>query len=145
MNLFLRLLQGLLLLLGAPPLGRPQQLREPQVQREVPQEQREQREQRERQEQQKWQEQWERQERERQERKRREWERHTQLLQQLDAPPGACPGGLSLNHLSSLRESQSSVFIMTKIHLTFLRQCSFSCYRPWRSRSGGGSYSLDWS
>ncbi|KAJ7321938.1 hypothetical protein DFH08DRAFT_941822 [Mycena albidolilacea] len=48
----------------------------------------------------------ERQERERRERERRERERErerrAQLLQQLKAPPGACPGGLSLNHLSSL-------------------------------------------
>jgi hypothetical protein len=54
----------------------------------------------------------ERQERERLEREqqRQERERRAQLLQQLEAPPGACPGGLSLNHLSSLRESQSCLY-----------------------------------
>jgi len=39
------------------------------------------------------------------EREQRQWEhlvRRAQLLQQLEAPPGACTGGLSPNHLSSL-------------------------------------------
>ncbi|KAJ7846355.1 hypothetical protein B0H14DRAFT_935313 [Mycena olivaceomarginata] len=51
----------------------------------------------------------EREEREQQEQReqreqleQRQQERRAQLQQQLDAPPGACPGGLSLNHLSSL-------------------------------------------
>ncbi|KAJ7133248.1 hypothetical protein C8R44DRAFT_977480 [Mycena epipterygia] len=56
---------------------------------------------------------WEFEEQQPEERERRERERQcemvqerlarrAQLLQQLEAPPGACTGGLSLNHLSSL-------------------------------------------
>ncbi|KAJ7133228.1 hypothetical protein C8R44DRAFT_730416 [Mycena epipterygia] len=68
----------------------------------------------------------ERQDRERQELEwqEREWQarqllerlmRQAQLQQQLEAPPGACTGGLSLNHLSSLRGWQSCVFVRRKI------------------------------
>ncbi|KAJ6538283.1 hypothetical protein DFH09DRAFT_1177648, partial [Mycena vulgaris] len=71
-------------------------------------------------------------EREQREREQREQERllrQVQLQQRLEAPPGACPGGLSLNYLSSL-----------KIDMTFSVSsrasgpCSRACgvvYVPW--------------
>ncbi|KAJ6579996.1 hypothetical protein DFH09DRAFT_1146288 [Mycena vulgaris] len=73
---------------------------------------------------------WQREQREREQREQERLLRQAQLRQQLEAPPGACPGGLSLNHLSSL-----------KIHLTFFSvsarvsgSCSRACgvvYVPW--------------
>ncbi|KAJ6580041.1 hypothetical protein DFH09DRAFT_1146392 [Mycena vulgaris] len=56
---------------------------------------------------------WQREQRERKQREQERLLRQTQLRQQLEAPPGACPGGLSLN-LSSLNECHSRVFIATE-------------------------------